>query len=408
MELHEEFENAHLLEQSPSTTSEHSDSSVPTVVESPYPDYLYQHLDYVHSANVTVHDGHLAPRESVPGTEGLALEIDGFQTPIGSHANVEDVTLEESLPQAPDPHANILKYGNYHNTQLKFDQLFEPLKTRSNQYPLLATPDEKNNSIATKVPRLASEYGPANYVTCDRNRWVSTGILIIAFYATAVSGFWFSVAIWRPTWGHLISRSGITLTNASVACTLLAKSIEVSLVTAFVAFLGQKLSRRAFFDRSKGVSLAEIAMKTWVVQPGSMVSHFQLVKYAGLTYLGVMTLLVTAFATLYTSASDALGRPSLELVPSTPIVLGVEPFRILLNITDLSTVSPRLLPSAVHLETLYGNVRSSFANVQYITSQCHTPIAEHIDPNSTDLTCNSIEQAGQACVFLEHEGIPWR
>jgi len=90
------------------------------------------------------------------------------------------------------------------------------------------------------------------------------------------------------------------------------------------------------------------------------------------------------------------------------MVLGVEPIRILLILIDFSTVSPRLLPSAVRRETLCGNVTTSFANVQYITSQCHTPITAHIDPKTSDLTCNSIEQAGQGCVFLKHEQTPPR
>lgn len=400
MELNEGVENAHLLEQSPSATSECSDGSVPTVVESPYPDYLHQHLGYAHLADATVHDRHLSPRESVPGIEGLALEFDGFQHLDDNYTNLEDVTSKERLPQAPDPNASISRHDNYHNTQF-----FEPLKTRSNRYPVLARPDEKYNPISTSVPRLTPENGPVNHITCNRNCWVSIGIVIAAFYATAMSGFWFSVAIWRPNWGRLIStQSGITLANASVTCTLLAKSIEVSFVAVFVAFLGQRLSRKASFDRSKGISLAEIAMRTWVVQPGSIVSHFELVKCAGLTYLGVMTLSVTVFAMLYTSASNALGRsrPSPYPFTCTSMVLDVEPIRILLIIVDFSIVSPRLLPSTFLQRTMHGNVGSSFANVQYIKGQCQTPITTHLDPEYSGSTCNSIEQAGQGCVFLEH------
>jgi len=101
-------------------------------------------------------------------------------------------------------------------------------------------------------------------------------------------------------------------------------------------------------------------------------------------------------------------RPSPYLLNCTPIVLGVEPTRILLIITDIPTVSPRLLPSAVRQRTLHGNVGSSFANVQYIKSECQTPIAARIDPNDSGLTCNSIKQAGQGYVFQEHEKTPRR
>lgn len=307
MELNDGPENVHLLEQSPTAISEYSDGSVPTVVGSPHPDYLDQRLNHVHSANDTVHERHLTPRELGLRTEGLRLEFDGFQPPIRSHINGE----------ASNPHANTWTYGNYQSTQLKDDQPSKPLKAGSSQYSLLATPDEKKNPTSVRVPRLGPGYVSAKNVKCNRNRLVSIGIPVVALYATALSGFWFSLAIWRPSWGQIIStsRKGITLANASVACTLLAKSIEVSLVTLFVAFLGQKLSRRALFDQSKGISLAQISMKIWVVQPGSIVSHFELLRYAGLTYLGVMTLSVTVFAMLYTAASDALGRSSPKFVP---------------------------------------------------------------------------------------------
>lgn len=308
MEMHEELENAHLLEQSPSTLSDRSGGSVSTVVESPYPNDLHQDWDSVHSAYDTIHERNLTPRESVPGTEGLALDLDGFRTPIAGPKNVEDLTSEQRLAQAPDPHANILARENDYKSQLKHNQFFNPFKIPSTQSPLLATTEEKNNPTFTKVPVPALEYGSGNPFARHSSLLVRIGIPIVAFYATAASGFWFSVAIWRPTWGHLISSSGITLPNASVACALVAKTIEVSFVAVFVAFLGQKLSRRASLDRCKGVSLAEIAMKAWVVQPGSILSHFELVQSAGLTYLGVMTLLVTVFATLYTSASNALGQ----------------------------------------------------------------------------------------------------
>jgi hypothetical protein len=49
----------------------------------------------------------------------------------------------------------------------------------------------------------------------------------------------------------------------------MAKLIELSFVTAFVAFLGQVLSRRAFMkDHGRGVTLSELSMWRWVVQPG--------------------------------------------------------------------------------------------------------------------------------------------
>jgi hypothetical protein len=52
----------------------------------------------------------------------------------------------------------------------------------------------------------------------------------------------------------------------------MAKLIELSFVTSFVAFLGQVLSRRAFMkEQGRGVTLSELSMWRWVVQPGTLV-----------------------------------------------------------------------------------------------------------------------------------------
>lgn len=70
----------------------------------------------------------------------------------------------------------------------------------------------------------------------------------------------------------------------------------------------------------------------------------------------------------------------------------------------LSIVSPKLLPGPWIQRPLYGDVRSSFANVQYITQQCKIPSTPQLD-SGADLgtTCNDVDQAGQGYVNLEHE-----
>ena len=78
-------------------------------------------------------------------------------------------------------------------------------------------------------------------------------------------------------------------------------------MTVFVAFLGQTLSRRALFKKSPGISIAEMSFGSWVVQPGTMITHWQTVRHAGGTFLGIVALTATAMAIFYTTASDALG-----------------------------------------------------------------------------------------------------
>ena len=88
-----------------------------------------------------------------------------------------------------------------------------------------------------------------------------------------------------------------------------AKAIELSFVTSFVAFLGQVLSRRAFMkEQGRGITLAEMSMWRWVVQPGTLITHWEGVRYAGITVLGVLSLLCALLATLYGSAAQALGK----------------------------------------------------------------------------------------------------
>ena len=169
-------------------------------------------------------------------------------------------------------------------------------------------PSTKEPDIETR-PVPSSEDRQKNFVRIGRQHWFSISILVLAFYSTAMSGLWLAVATYRPIWGHRISsHNGVTSANASLACALLAKSIELSFVTAFVAFLGQQLSRRAFYKPQRGVNLAEMSMRTWVMQPGSMITNWESVWYAAPSWLGMVTFFVAWFVMLYTSASDALGE----------------------------------------------------------------------------------------------------
>ena len=89
----------------------------------------------------------------------------------------------------------------------------------------------------------------------------------------------------------------------------MAKLIELSYVTSFVAFLGQVLSRRAFMkEQGRGVTLSELSMWRWVVQPGTLITHWETAKYAGISILGILSLLSAALATLYSPAAAALGE----------------------------------------------------------------------------------------------------
>ncbi|KAL8825639.1 MAG: hypothetical protein Q9191_004288 [Dirinaria sp. TL-2023a] len=177
-----------------------------------------------------------------------------------------------------------------------------------------------------------------------------------------MSGLWSAIAVSKPGWGHYISSTGfLTPSSAPTVFALLAKSIELSFVTTFLAFLGQELSRRASSRTYKGVSIAEMSMRTWVLQPGSMVTHPTGVRCVLLSKLGLVAFFAAWSTMLYTSSSDALVLPKNRAGPwKTPV--------------------------------LHGAVRSSFANYPYMESNCPTVFTG--PQNQTD--CMDIQFSGQA------------
>lgn len=87
-----------------------------------------------------------------------------------------------------------------------------------------------------------------------------------------------------------------------------AKTVELTFVTVFVAFLGQVLTTRAMKNHVKGVTLADMSMRSWIMQPGTIFTHWETLRYSALTFIGILTLTGTLTAMLYTTASDALGK----------------------------------------------------------------------------------------------------
>lgn len=198
-----------------------------------------------------------------------------------------------------------------------------------------------------------------------RGSWLAVSILVPSIYSTVLSGIWVLIAIIKPRYGHTVSKTGgLPITTASTLYAAFAKSIELSFVTVFVAFIGQALSRRARFQ-PKGVTIAEMSMRSWVMQPGTMISRWESVRFAATTRLGVFSLLVALMAMVYTTASDALVTPVLRF----------------------GKTEDRLM---------YGKVSTSFANTSYIETHCNTPILPATDPVDYGTTCIQIKHAGQA------------
>ena len=141
-----------------------------------------------------------------------------------------------------------------------------------------------------------------------RTSWLSISILILAFYSTAFSGVYLVAAFVKPRFGKGIGAGGMAPSTASLLSAFFAKTIELTFVTVFVAFLGQVLTRRSLSKRAHGVTIAEMSMRGWIMQPGTLITHWENVRYAGLSFLGMTSLTAALMALLYTTAAETLGE----------------------------------------------------------------------------------------------------
>ena len=199
-----------------------------------------------------------------------------------------------------------------------------------------------------------------------RGHWLSVTIFILSIYSTIFSGIWLGLAAAKPRFGkHITDNGPLPPSTASLLCAAFAKTIELSFVTVFVAFLGQVLSQRAIEENSKGITIAEMQMRVWILQPGTLLTHWETVRYAALSFLGAISLAVALVAMLYTTASDAL-------------------------------VAPKLKFGAAEHKVLYGTVKTIYGNESYQIEHCKSPMNANTDPWYYGPTCMAIEHSGQA------------
>jgi hypothetical protein len=177
----------------------------------------------------------------------------------------------------------------------------------------------------------------------SRLTWLNGTLISICTVSTALSAIFVFLALKGQRYGsHIGNDPGakMSIATAILWTSIAAKTIELSSVTGFVTLLGQFISRRAFVDSSsQGVTLSELTMWRWVVQPGTLVTQPEIVKYAGLSFLGVLTLLSTILSTLYVTAATAL-------------------------------VQPVLKQSDWNSKTMVGSVKTDFTNEHYMRSLC--------------------------------------
>ncbi|KAH8881556.1 hypothetical protein GQ53DRAFT_735008 [Thozetella sp. PMI_491] len=189
-------------------------------------------------------------------------------------------------------------------------------------------------------------------------------LLALSIFSTFFSGVWLTAAIMQPTWGRFISASGpLPPDTASTLTALFAKLIEISFVSVFVAHMGQVLTRRAFGDQVRGVTLSELTtLRNWVMQPGTLITGYEAVPIVIRKFLAWICLAAALAASLYTTASDAM-------------------------------VSPKLMFGQWQHRVLTGHAMSSYANNTFVRESCVTPI-----------TMDTQEIAGDACLGVAYPG----
>jgi hypothetical protein len=204
------------------------------------------------------------------------------------------------------------------------------------------------------------DYSDIHYGKAD---WRSVGNLMLAIYATLLSAISLAIAIWKPRYGKWISPTGpVAPSTADLLFSLLAKSIEIASAALYLNFLGQFITRRSF--RSQGISLADIAVREWLVQP-VVIWDWENLKYATTTVLGFGSLLAAIAIYFFTAASNSL-------------------------------VSPHLAMGKWESTQFSGQVRMNFGNLPVLKNECWAPIDARLDAQNIGESCVNILASGLA------------
>ncbi|KAK2746651.1 hypothetical protein FQN57_002995 [Myotisia sp. PD_48] len=97
--------------------------------------------------------------------------------------------------------------------------------------------------------------------------------------------------------------------------------------------------------RTNGFTIADMSMRTWVLQPGTLITHWGTVKYAALSVHGISAPIVTFVSLCYTTAADVL-------------------------------VSPKLKFTSGRIATLFGLIIHRFEGLLFYRYNCETPMPD--------------------------------
>ncbi|EGX90325.1 hypothetical protein CCM_06743 [Cordyceps militaris CM01] len=188
---------------------------------------------------------------------------------------------------------------------------------------------------------------------------------IFSLLSTGLSVLWLYLSIKQPRYGQHVSSDGkLSPSTATLLAAFLSKTIELTFAASYITVLGQTLTRRAISQRSGGMTLTDMSMRSWVIQPGSLVAHWTNMKHALRSSLGILTILAALVATFYTTASDAMVTPKLKF------------------------------GSWEHRE-MSGYVRSSYANYKFMSDSCRTMLKSE-DAVESPRSCSDVMVSGES------------
>lgn len=191
----------------------------------------------------------------------------------------------------------------------------------------------------------------------------------MSIVSTGLSGIALALSIQQKRWGRTISNGNEAVISPGTAMNraqYFYKAIEVTFVAVFVTFVGQILTRRAFSKTSKAINIAEMTIRNWISQPGSIFTNWEGLPHTGFSLLGALTLLGSLAIVFHSTACTVL-------------------------------ITPKLLWTDWHQHgKLYGPVRTSYANVEYVKRTCPT--------TGTALTDPDYDARAAACLDVQFSG----
>ena len=264
-----------LLRQPSSHLSDYSLNSNSTLITSPTSPPLHRHgHSRENSATEEDTSGHGA---GVSQQSGYGLGITNIneqerasviRKPVeGRTSSTKSLSTELLLSPISAARQREIRFDDEHEENVHNDSdvpSHQPFTANSDREPL-----DKRSSLIQADFECRMKSRPAS----GRSSWLAVSILVLAIYSTLFSGIWLIIAMMKLSYGHTVSRRGVPFTTASILYTAFAKSIELSFVTVFVAFIGQVLSKRALLQ-TRGVTMAEMTMRSWVMQPGMYSSRW--------------------------------------------------------------------------------------------------------------------------------------